>query len=96
VADGVILSHAEGHARGIASNHADVEHIWSRFNLTMEQFRKDVKATMEAAGSGTDTGTTSGTIQYIVQAGAFEKEENANRLAEQLRAAGFEAIVKKV
>ena len=40
--DGVILSHSEGHRRGIASNHADVEHIWNRFNLSMNQFRRDV------------------------------------------------------
>lgn len=44
--DGVILSHAEGHKRGIASGHADVEHIWKYFGLTMNQFRKDVKAAM--------------------------------------------------
>ena len=44
--DGVILSHSEGHRRGIASNHADVEHIWNRFGLTMNQFRKDVQAAM--------------------------------------------------
>ncbi len=47
LADGVIISHSEGHKRGIASNHADVEHIWSKFGLTMAQFRKDVKTAME-------------------------------------------------
>lgn len=47
LADGVILSHREAHARGIASNHGDVEHIWSRFGLTMGQFRKDVRAAMD-------------------------------------------------
>lgn len=46
LADGVIVSHREGHARGIASNHGDVEHIWNKFGLTMAQFRKDVKAAM--------------------------------------------------
>ena len=29
-ADGVIIGHAEGHARGIASNHGDPEHLWPR------------------------------------------------------------------
>jgi len=47
LADGVIISHSEGHKRGIASGHADVEHIWSKFGLTMAQFRKDVKTAME-------------------------------------------------
>jgi len=43
LADGVILSHSEGHKRGIASNHGDVEHLWRKFGLTMAQFRQDVK-----------------------------------------------------
>lgn len=44
--DGVIISHAEGHRRGIASNHGDVEHIWNKQGLTMAQFRKDIKKAM--------------------------------------------------
>lgn len=47
MADGVIISHSEGCRRGIASNHGDVEHLWSKFGLTMEQFRKDIRAAME-------------------------------------------------
>lgn len=46
LADGVIISHHEGNVRGIASNHGDVEHIWNKFGLTMNQFRKDVKSAM--------------------------------------------------
>lgn len=42
----VIMSHSEGSAKGIATNHADVEHIWNKFGLSMNQFRKDVKAAM--------------------------------------------------
>lgn len=49
----VLMSHREGHAKGIASNHGDVEHIWNRFGLSMNQFRKDVKAAM--AGSNITT-----------------------------------------
>lgn len=47
LADGVILSHAEGAQRGIASNHGDPEHIWRVFGLTMDGFRRDVYATMQ-------------------------------------------------
>ena len=47
LADGVILSHREGNARGVASNHGDVEHIWVKFGLSMEQFRRDVAAAMQ-------------------------------------------------
>ena len=49
VADGVIISHSEGCKRGIASNHGDVEHLWSEFGLSMQQFRKDIKAAMEGS-----------------------------------------------
>lgn len=44
--DGVIISHKEGHDRGYASNHGDPEHIWGKFGLTMNQFRRDVKTAM--------------------------------------------------
>lgn len=46
LADGVILSHKEGHARGIASNHGDPEHLWTQLGLpyTMDSFRKEVAA----------------------------------------------------
>ncbi|MDO5392386.1 MAG: N-acetylmuramoyl-L-alanine amidase [Eubacteriales bacterium] len=58
-ADGVIISHREGHSRGIASNHGDPEHLWNGLGLgyTMNGFRKDVKAAMDGAGTA-DTGKT--------------------------------------
>lgn len=46
--DGVIISHAEGAARGIASAHADPTHLWRAFGLTMDGFRADVAAKMAA------------------------------------------------
>ena len=43
-----VLCHSEGHRKGIASNHGDVEHWWPKFeNKTMDDFRADVKAAME-------------------------------------------------
>ncbi len=56
-ADGVIISHAEGYQRGVASNHADPEHLWTGLGLsyTMDTFRAAVKAAMAADdGSMTD------------------------------------------
>ena len=49
LADGVIISHKEGHTRGIASNHGDPEHLWKQLGLsfTMDTFRKAVKREME-------------------------------------------------
>ena len=49
--DGVIISHAEGAARGIASAHADPTHLWGAFGLTMDGFRADVAAKMAAGNT---------------------------------------------
>jgi hypothetical protein len=49
--DGVIVSHSEGNKRGIASSHADVEHIWNKLGLTMDKFRNDVKIFMDASNA---------------------------------------------
>lgn len=40
--DGVVICHAEGFQRGIASNHGDVLHWWSKFGYSMDMFRWDV------------------------------------------------------
>lgn len=44
--DGVIISHNEGNARGIASGHVDPEHLWDQLGTgyTMDKFRSDVAA----------------------------------------------------
>lgn len=46
-----ICSHKEGCAKGIASNHADPEHLWTQLGTgyTMDTFRKAVKAKMDEA-----------------------------------------------
>lgn len=48
LADGVIISHKEGHKRGIASNHGDPEHLWNQLGMgyTMDTFRKAVSLAM--------------------------------------------------
>ena len=47
LSDGVVISHAEGNARGIASNHGDPHHWFSKFGKTMDDFRRDTAAIME-------------------------------------------------
>ena len=49
LAPGVILSHREGHAAGIASNHGDPEHYWRGLQMgyTMDGFRADVARAMK-------------------------------------------------
>ncbi len=48
--DGVIIGHAEGHRRGVASNHADPELLWRTYDMgyTMDGFRRDVAEAMAA------------------------------------------------
>lgn len=55
-ADGVIISHSEGYKRGVASGHADPEHLWKQLGLsfTMNTFREAVRAKM-----GVQTANTS-------------------------------------
>ena len=56
---GVIVSHKEGHARGIASNHGDPEHYWKGCGMpyTMDGFRKAVKQKLTGSDSGPKTTT---------------------------------------
>ena len=49
LADGVIVSHHEAHMRGKASGHSDVEHIWNKLGLSMQQFRIDVSSYMRTS-----------------------------------------------
>lgn len=51
-----LMSHSEGHKKGVASNHGDVEHIWKYFGLSMDSFRVDVKNAM--VGVNVDFGGT--------------------------------------
>jgi hypothetical protein len=84
LADGVILSHSEGYARGLASNHGDPEHLWKGLKLpyTMDGFRGDVKSAMNP-------------VIYRVQVGAFTQEQNAKSLLAELKRAGFDGFITK-
>lgn len=63
--DGVIVSHSEGYKRGIASNHGDPEHIWKRFGLTMDGFRKDVKDKLNKEPVVTNTSIKKGALVSV-------------------------------
>lgn len=85
-----IISHSEGHKKGIASNHADPEHLWKGLGLhyTMDTFRKDVANLV---------GTEKTQVIYRVQAGAYSIKENADKQLKKVIEAGFkDAFVKKV
>ena len=81
---GVIISHEEGYKSGVASNHGDPAHLWSKLGTgyTMDGFRNDVKAAMTKP-------------IYRVQVGAFSNEQNAKNLLTKLKKAGFDGFITK-
>ncbi|MDR2513733.1 MAG: N-acetylmuramoyl-L-alanine amidase [Christensenellaceae bacterium] len=99
-ADGVIIGHYEGHARGIASNHGDPKNWFPKHGKSMDTFRADVAAEMKAAntpgdGSGTTTPEPSGKL-YRVQIGAYSVKANAEATLKKAKAAGFtDAFIKQ-
>ena len=48
-----ITGHKEGHTKGIASNHGDPDHLWFKFGLSMDGFRKAVQAQMGKGNTAT-------------------------------------------
>lgn len=83
----VLLCHSEGHAQGIATNHADVMHWFPKEGLDMDDFRAAVKAAL----SEPETNKL-----YKVQVGAFSKKANADRLAEELKGKGYQTYIVEV
>jgi len=71
-----IISHKEGHAKGIASNHGDPEHLWKGLGMsyTMDTFRQAVKAKM--SGTAPSAPVVSGT-----QASSFKNMSEADVIA---------------
>lgn len=86
--DGVIISHAEGAARGVASAHADPTHLWRAFGLTMDGFRADVAAKMVAGNTDEEDdsmvrydsiddvpGWAQDTVRALMDAGALQGDD---------------------
>lgn len=90
LADGVIVSHAEGYKRGIATNHGDPEHLWNQLKTgyTMDGFRKAVKSAMSD-----NTPVTPAKTLYRVQVGAYLVKANAEAQLKKVKAAGFDTYM---
>ena len=86
LADGVIISHKEGHARGIASNHGDPEHLWSQLGLgyTMNTFRKAVKDKLSGTASEEKPQAASGTQAVIFK--TMTEEQAVKKIGELCKA----------
>lgn len=95
LADGVIISHKEGHKRGVASNHGDPESLWNQLGMgyTMDTFRKAVKASMN--GESVNTTPTAKTL-YRVQVGAYKVKKNADAQLAKIKSAGFDTLMVQV
>ena len=81
-----IICHSEGYEKGIASNHADVMHWFPKHGKSMDTFRADVKAKLNTVPEKKKL--------YRVQVGAFSTQASAEKLAKELKAKGYEAIIK--
>ncbi|MCK9288597.1 MAG: SPOR domain-containing protein, partial [Sphaerochaetaceae bacterium] len=97
MADGVIIGHYEGHKRGIASNHADPGHWFSKHAKSMDTFRAEVKRLLTATEPSkppTPTPTEPKKL-YRVQVGAYAIKANADAMLKRVKAAGFtDAFIK--
>ena len=92
LADGVIIGHAEGHRRGVASNHADPEYLWNTYGIgyTMDGFRRDVYAEMHKNDEEDDEDMiryntieevpswARAEAQRLIDRGALKGDENGN------------------
>ena len=87
LADGVIISHREGHARGIATGHSDPEHLWNQLDMgyTMDTFRTAVNAAMKSTATPEKEG-----VMYYVQVGAYKVKGNADAQLKKVKDAGFD------
>lgn len=81
----VIVSHKEAHAKGYASNHADINHWLSKYGLTMNDFRAEVDRLLKPKEEKI----------YRVQVGAYSDIKNAEEVKSKLVALGYPAIIKE-
>ena len=88
VQDGVIIGHAEGHRRGVASNHADPELLWDVYDMgyTMDGFRADVAEAMSKNDEEDENmiryntiddvpGWAQDTVRTLMDAGALQGDD---------------------
>lgn len=99
LADGVIISHAEGCSRGLASNHADPSHLWKQLKMeyNMNTFRQDVANAMNQTGTNTDNPVVEPKKPYYtVQIGAHKNISFATKLGDKVKEAGFNVCIMKI
>ena len=91
MAEGVIIGHYEGYQRGIASNHGDPRHWFSKFEKSMDTFRQDVKRLMGGGVLDPKLPKSEGILYRVrkswqdkkSQIGAYKVLANAKRKADE-------------
>lgn len=77
-----ILSHAEGHKRGIASDHGDPEHLWAHYpelGYTMDKFRNDVAKELKNVSTiNQPHDYHKAACEYAVSKGIFKGDDTGN------------------
>lgn len=89
-ADGVVICHSEGHARGIASNHADVMHWFPIHGKTMDMFRNDVARAMEGEDEMTQEQFDAMLENYLARKAQEKADQPWEQMAiDKVQAAGI-------
>ena len=84
-----ICSHYESYKAGYGGNHGDCDHWLNKFGKDMDWFRAEVdKLLVEEEKPETKN-------YFYVQTGAYSSKDNAIKQLENLKAAGFDAILKQ-
>lgn len=85
-----IIGHYEGHQKGIASNHADPRHWFSKHGKSMDSFRAEVKRLLAVSNEKLKPASPSQNKKlYRVQVGAYSVKANAQAQLKKVKAAGF-------
>lgn len=87
LADGIILSHAEGGRRGITTNHADPDHLWAGLGLdySMDRFHRNVVARLAQPSKEEDLDMTlEEFLDQLTDQQAYQLMQKAHRHAATL------------
>lgn len=91
---GVVICHSEGHALGIASNHADVLHWFPKHGKDMDTFRADVARLLE--GEDDDMEQERFNEMFKAAMAAHEQEVSARPVSAWAWEAWEKAVEQKV
>lgn len=92
-----ICSHSEGHKKGIATNHADPEHLWNQLNmgLTMDKFRADVQKAITGASKPTSVSFSPYKVRVTIADLNIRMQPTASSVSRGYIAPGVYTIIEE-